>query len=80
MFIVGTLSRATAGTLATNVLFIVVAMSGAMFGRSMGGGIGTVLIALACAAVSKQALERHEASFDSQECCTDYWFMVRYLI
>jgi len=55
MFIVGTVARATAGTL-SNVLFIIVALSGGMFGKSVGGGIGTVIMAIGCALVSKKAL------------------------
>lgn len=56
MFLVGTISRATAGTLASNIIFLAVAMAGAMFGRTMGGGYGTVVLALACAVISKRAL------------------------
>jgi len=55
MFIVGTVARATAGTL-SNILFIIVALSGGMFGKSVGGGIGTVIMAVGCALVSKKAL------------------------
>ena len=55
MFVVGTIARATAGTL-SNLLFIVVALSGGMFGKSVGGGIGTVVMAIGCALVSKKAL------------------------
>jgi uncharacterized protein YjbI with pentapeptide repeats len=55
MFIVGTVARATAGTL-SNILFIIVALSGGMFGKSVGGGIGTVIMAIGCALVSKKAL------------------------
>lgn len=57
MFIVGTISRATAGTLASTVLFLVVALGGGMFGKSLGGGIGTVAMALSCAYISKRALK-----------------------
>jgi hypothetical protein len=56
MFIVGTVARATAGSL-SGILFWVVAMSGAFFGRSVGGGIGTVIMAIGCAAISKKALK-----------------------
>lgn len=56
MFIVGTVARATAGSL-SNILFLIVAMSGAFFGRSVGGGIGTVVMALGCALISKKALK-----------------------
>jgi uncharacterized protein YjbI with pentapeptide repeats len=31
-------------------------MSGAMFGKSVGGGVGTVIMALSCAIISKRAL------------------------
>jgi len=55
MFVVGTIARATANTLSV-ILFIIVAMSGGMFGKSIGGGVGSVILALACAQVSKRAL------------------------
>lgn len=55
MFIIGTVARTAAGTL-SNVLFLVVALSGGMFGRSVGGGIGTVVMAIACMQISKRAL------------------------
>jgi hypothetical protein len=58
MFLVGTISRATAGTLASTVLFLVVALGGGMFGKSLGGGLGTVAMALSCAYISKQALKK----------------------
>jgi uncharacterized protein YjbI with pentapeptide repeats len=57
MFVVGTIARATIGTLGSNILFFVVAISGGMFGRSMGGGIGTVVMAVCCAVISKRALK-----------------------
>jgi hypothetical protein len=57
MFIVGTIARATAGTLASNLLFLIVALGGGMFGKSLGGGIGTVIMAISCAVISKQALK-----------------------
>lgn len=56
MFFVGTLARASAGTLSSNIIFLIVALGGGMFGKSMGGGIGTVAMALACAIISKRAL------------------------
>ena len=62
MFLVGTISRATAGTLASNIIFIAVAMAGAMFGRTVGGGLGTVVLALACAVISKRALSESNKS------------------
>ena len=55
MFMVGTIARAAAGTL-SNILFLIVALSGGMFGRSIGGGIGTVIMAIACMQISKRAL------------------------
>ena len=55
MFVVGTIARATAGTL-SNILFVIVALTGGMFGKSVGGGIGTVIMAISCAMVSKRAL------------------------
>jgi hypothetical protein len=55
MFVVGTVARAAAGSL-SNIVFLIVALSGGMFGRSVGGGIGTVVMAIACMQVSKRAL------------------------
>ncbi|MCX6161314.1 MAG: pentapeptide repeat-containing protein [Ignavibacteriae bacterium] len=57
MFFVGTVARASAGALSSNIIFLFVAMGGAMFGKSIGGGIGTVVMALACAVISKRALK-----------------------
>jgi hypothetical protein len=55
MFVVGTVARAAAGTL-SNILFVIVALFGTFFGRSMGGGIGTILMAVGCMIISKRAL------------------------
>jgi len=55
MFIIGTIARAAAGTL-SNILFLIVALAGGMFGKSIGGGVGTVIMALSCAQISKRAL------------------------
>lgn len=55
MFIIGTVARAAAGAL-SNILFMVVALLGSMFGKNVGGGIGTVILAIACALISKRAL------------------------
>ena len=55
MFVVGTIARATANTLSV-ILFLIVALSGGMFGKSIGGGVGSVVMALACAQISKRAL------------------------
>ena len=56
MFIVGTVARAAAGTLSSTVIFVIVALGGGMFGKSLGGGIGTVIMAISCALISKKAL------------------------
>jgi uncharacterized protein YjbI with pentapeptide repeats len=56
MLIIGTIARAAAGSL-SNILFLIVALSGGMFGKSVGGGIGTVVMALACMQISKRALK-----------------------
>lgn len=55
MFVIGTAARAAAGTLST-ILFVIVALSGGIFGRTVGGGIGTVVLAISCAIISKRAL------------------------
>jgi len=55
MFVIGAIARVAAGSL-SNILFIIVALSGGMFGKSVGGGIGTVIMALSCAVLSKRAL------------------------
>jgi hypothetical protein len=55
MFIVGTIARAAAGAL-SNILFLIVALSGGIFGKSIGGGIGTTVVAIACMQISKRAL------------------------
>lgn len=55
MFVVGTVARALAGSLSV-LIFWVVAVLGSVYGRSLGGGIGTVVMAIACAQISKRAL------------------------
>ena len=55
MFVIGTIARAAAGTL-SNILFIIVALAGGMFGKSIGGGLGAVAMAVFCAMISKKAL------------------------
>jgi len=55
MFVVGIIARTAAGAV-SNILFIIVALSGGIFGRSVGGGIGTVVMAISCAMMSKKAL------------------------
>ena len=56
MFIIGTICRAAVGSLSTGIMFLVVAFGGGIFGRSIGGGIGTVVMAVACMQISKRAL------------------------
>lgn len=56
MMIVGTIARAAAGVLSSTILFIIVALGGGIFGKSVGGGIGTVVLAISCAVISKRAL------------------------
>ena len=55
MFVVGTIARATANTLSV-ILFLIVAVSGGIFGKSIGGGLSSTIMALACAQVSKRAM------------------------
>ncbi len=55
MFIVGTVARSAAGAL-SNILFMIVALSGGMFGKNIGGGVAAVIMAIGCAMISKRAL------------------------
>lgn len=55
MFVVGTIARAIAGSISA-VLFIIVALTGGIFGKSLGGGIGAAVMAVGCAMISKRAL------------------------
>jgi uncharacterized protein YjbI with pentapeptide repeats len=55
MFVVGTVARSTAGSL-SNILFVIVALTGGIFSKSLGGGIGTFVMAVSCAVLSKRAL------------------------
>ncbi len=55
MFVVGTIARTAAGSL-SNILFMVVALAGGLFSKSLGGGIGTAVMAISCALISKRAL------------------------
>jgi hypothetical protein len=56
MFIIGTIARAAAGTL-SGLLFVVVALIGGIFGKSLGGGLASVVMAISCAVISKRALK-----------------------
>ena len=62
MLIIGTVARATAGSLQSTLLFLVVAMGGGMFAKSLGGGVGTFIIAAATAIISKKALKSTDSS------------------
>ncbi len=56
MVFIGTIARSLAGVLSSTILFMLVAIGGSMFGTSVGGGIGTVVMAIGCALISKRAL------------------------
>jgi hypothetical protein len=56
MIAIGTVGRAVAGVLSSSILFILVAVGGSVFGKSVGGGIGTIILAISCALISKRAL------------------------
>lgn len=55
MLITGTIARTVAGSL-SKVIFWIVALSGEFFGKTLGGGIGTILLAIICAMISKRAM------------------------
>ena len=57
MFVIGTIARTAAGSV-SNILFVIVAISGALFSKSLGGGIATTVMAIGCALVSKRALSK----------------------
>jgi len=59
MLIVGTIARTAAGAL-SNIIFIVVAIAGSAFSNSIGGGIGTMILAISCGLISKKALKGSE--------------------
>jgi hypothetical protein len=56
MIAIGTIARALAGVLSSSILFILVAVGGSVFGKTVGGGMGTVILAVSCALISKRAL------------------------
>ena len=62
MLIIGAVARATAGTLQSTILFLLVALGGGMFAKSLGGGIGTLIMAIATAIISKKALANKKNS------------------
>ncbi len=55
MFFVGTIARAVAGSL-SNIIFLIVAFSGTIFGKSLGGEIATVVMSVSCFVISKRAV------------------------
>jgi hypothetical protein len=59
MLIVGAVARTAAGAL-SNIVFMVVAIAGSVFSKSLGGGIGTMILAVSCAMISKKALKGSE--------------------
>jgi hypothetical protein len=59
MMIVGTVARTAAGAL-SNILFIVVAIAGSAFSNSLGGGIGTMVLAVSCGLISKKSFKNSE--------------------
>lgn len=59
MFVIGTVARTAAGSL-SGFLFVIVALSGTIIGRSFGGGVGTVLMAVCCIVISRRALRGDE--------------------
>jgi uncharacterized protein YjbI with pentapeptide repeats len=56
LFFIGTFARAVAGALSFDLLFVIVAVSGSLFGKTLGGGIGTIILAILCAFISKKTL------------------------
>jgi hypothetical protein len=56
MVFAGTISRTTAGTLSSGIIFFAVAVGGSLFSKSVGGGLGTMVLAIACAVISKRIL------------------------
>lgn len=62
MLIVGAIARATAGSLQSTILFMIVAMGGGMFAKSIGGGVGTLIMTVATVLISKKALKNRNPS------------------
>jgi hypothetical protein len=59
MLVVGTVARTAAGAL-SNIVFMVVAIAGSVFSNTLGGGIGTMILAVSCALISKKAMKGSE--------------------
>lgn len=62
MLVIGTVARATAGSLRSTIIFIIVALGGGIFAKSLGGGIGTLIMTIATAVISKRALSNPQDS------------------
>ena len=61
MIIIGTIARASAGTMSSNIIFIAVAVSGPLFGKFvLDAGYGTTVLAIACAVISKRSFSNSE--------------------
>ena len=54
MVAAGIISRTTAGHLSSCINFIIVAVVGSVFSKSLGGGLGMMVMAVACAIISKR--------------------------
>src|SRR5438309_5764007 len=55
MLVMGTIARATTSSL-SNILFLIIAVSGAVLGKTMGGFAAALIVAMSCALFSKRAL------------------------
>ncbi len=62
MLVIGAIARATAGSLQSTILFMIVAMGGGMFAKSLGGGVGTLVMTVATVLISKKALKNRNPS------------------
>lgn len=62
MLLIGAIARATAGSLQSTLLFMIVAMGGGIFAKSLGGGIGTLIMTIATVVISKKALKSNKDS------------------
>lgn len=59
LFTTGAVAQVMAGVL-WNILLFVVAITGILFGKSVGGGIGTIVLAILLAIISKRALSNEQ--------------------
>jgi hypothetical protein len=56
MIFAGVISRAAAGTMSSTIIYLIVAIGGSVFSKSLGGGLGTMVLAISCAIISKRIL------------------------